>query len=68
MMHVMAALPPAETQATAEVGYKYPNKTVDDKVRRDGQVTGIVRRKHDLMPEQAQEARRRHVPLLVERI
>ena len=49
MVHVVAALPPSNGQATAKVGNEDADEGVYLKNVSDGSVTGIVRREHDLM-------------------
>lgn len=49
VMNVVAALPPSNGQATAEVGDEDTNGRVDDKVASDGAMSSIVGAEHDLM-------------------
>jgi len=62
VVHVMTALPPADRQATAEVGDEHADQGVGDEVMGDAHVAGIVRGEHDLVPEQAEEDGGGHVP------
>jgi hypothetical protein len=66
MVDVVAALPPADRQAAAEVADKHGEQAVEGEVARDGAVGGIVGREHDLVPEQTQEDGRRDEPLVAQ--
>ena len=65
VVDVVRALPPAQRKTAAKVGHPHANQRVHDKVARDGAVAGVVRRKHELVPEETEEGGRRHVPLVV---
>jgi hypothetical protein len=49
VVHVVAALPPSDGEATAKVGNEDADQGVDDKVLGDGAVTCVVGAEHDLM-------------------
>lgn len=49
VVDVVAALPPANGQAAAEVGDKHADERVDDKDLGNGSMTGIMGCEHDLM-------------------
>lgn len=49
VVDVVAALPPADGQAAAEVGDEHCDESVYSEVGRDGKVSSVVCRKHDLM-------------------
>lgn len=49
MMDVVAALPPPEGKATAEVGDEQTDERVHGKDVRDGEVAGIMCGEHELM-------------------
>jgi hypothetical protein len=49
MVNVVAALPPTDGKTTAEIRNEHSNKGVGHKVGCNRKMTGIVRRKHDLM-------------------
>lgn len=49
VVDVVAALPPPDGQAAAEVGDEHGDEGVDGEISRDGKVSSIVSRKHDLM-------------------
>lgn len=49
MVDVVAALPPANGQAAAEVGDEHADERVDNKDLGNGSMAGIVGREHDLM-------------------
>ena len=55
VVHVVAAFPPAQTQASDEVCDDYSNGGVDLVVVRDGVVAGVVGGEDQLVPEAAQE-------------
>ena len=61
-MDIVAALPPPNAQAAAEIADEDANQCVDNKVVRDATVTCIVRAEHDLLPEQSEEGRGRAIP------
>ena len=62
VMDIVAALPPANREATAEVGNEYPNYCVQVEAMSNGKVSCIMGYEHNLMPEEAQENSRRNVP------
>ena len=62
VVHVMVALPPAQTQTTDEVGNDYTNDSVDVEMVRDTHVTRVVSSKDQLMPEGAKTEGARNVP------
>jgi hypothetical protein len=66
MVHVVAALPPPDGQAAAEIGHEHGNEAIGLEVAGDGAVRGVVRSEHDLVPEQSQEEGRRHVPAVAQ--
>lgn len=49
MVDVVAALPPSDGQAAAEVGDEHCDEGVDGEVGRDGKMGSVVSREHDLM-------------------
>ena len=49
MVHVMAALPPADREPAAEVGDEDAYQRVEDEVVRYGTMACIVSREHDLV-------------------
>ena len=49
MVDVVAALPPSDRKAAAEICNKHANEGVDDKDLRNGSVACVVGGKHDLM-------------------
>ncbi len=66
VVHVVAALPPADGQPATKVANEHGQQAVDLKAARDGEMRGIMRREHDLVPEQAQEEGRGHPPLMAQ--
>lgn len=63
MVDVVRALPPSNTQTTAEVGDESTDQSIGDEVASNTTVTGVVSSEHDLLPEHAQEAGGCEVPL-----
>ena len=55
-MHIVAGLPPADRQSTAEIANEDAYQRVVHNVVRDGAVPGIVCAEHDLLPEQTEKA------------
>lgn len=49
MVDVVAALPPSDGQAAAEVGDEHGDEGIHGEVGRDGKVGGVMCREHDLM-------------------
>lgn len=66
MVNIVAPLPPPHGQAAAEIGNEDGDQAVDGEVAGDGAMTGIVRAEHDLLPEEAEEEGRSHVPPMVQ--
>lgn len=62
VVHVVAALPPAEAEAAEEIGDDDADDGVDGVVVCDAHVSGVVRREDQLMPEQAQKDGAEGVP------
>lgn len=62
VVHVVAALPPSNGQATAEIGDEHADDAVSNKVVRDGTVASVMGREHDLVPEEAKADGRRDIP------
>ena len=54
MMDIMAALPPANRETTAEIGDEESDESVDDKVVGDSTMTSIVCCKHYLLLGESQ--------------
>lgn len=52
MVDVVAALPPSDGQATAEVGDEHADEGVVYEDARDGSVAGVMCREHDLVLEE----------------
>jgi len=65
VMDIMTALPPPNRQPTAEITDEDSDQRVPHYIMRDGAVPGIVGGEHNLLPECAQKARRRHYPAAV---
>jgi hypothetical protein len=49
MVHVVRTLPPADGQATAEVGDECANQCIRNKVASDSSVASIMSCEHDLL-------------------
>ena len=49
VVDVVAALPPADGQAAAEIGDEHANQGVHHEIMRDGEVAGVVCGEHDLV-------------------
>lgn len=64
MVHVVTALPPANGQTAAQIADEDANERVGRDVVCDAPVTGVVGRKHDLLPEEPEQAGRRGIPAI----
>lgn len=53
VMNVVAALPPSQRKATAEIPDEDPNQGVDNVIVRNAPVSCVVCSKHNLLPEEA---------------
>jgi hypothetical protein len=66
VMEVIATLPPAKTEITAQICYRYSKNRIKHKIVRDCQMARIVCNNHDVLPEASQEDRRGQIIAIVE--
>lgn len=62
VMNVVATLPPSDRQPTAEIGHEHADERISDKIVGYAHMSRIMRREHDLVPEQAKKRGRCDVP------
>ena len=65
-MNIVTALPPSDRQSTAEVCDEDADYRIRGDVPRNAAMTCIVRCEHDLVPEKAKKAGRKHIPAVVQ--
>ena len=66
MVNIMITLPPPNAQPTTQVCNENADQRINGQVVRDTPVASVVRREHDLMPEEAQETRGRSIAAATE--